>query len=503
MQDAAVNVKWESALVCSRKLFLSLTAFASLLLVVLGIVLLKASLVPNRPQTLPQQRPANPLNVVLILLDALRADRVEAQRNGIPLMPYLTRWSADAVRFTHASAPATWTKPSMASIFTGLYVDAHQVYFGPDPNAQGQPVSDALPPSLETMAGYLKKAGYRTACVQTNGNLVPEFGFAQGFDRYPYYLDVPASEVTAHALELCQDLAEPFFFYVHYMDPHFPYTPPERYKQLLGWPPPLDENELKLVSDFTPYFWDYANYLIGARKAPSYPPLSPAAQEAVRTLYDGEVRYLDDELGKLLEVIHAKWPNTLYIILADHGEHFWDHGYVGHGLTLYEEEVHVPFLLKGPGLAPRSVDANVETINILPTVAQILGLTPNPAWQGRSLFSNKDNENRAVFCRTRGPWAACNTDLEMVGLCNLKAILDRRRNRVELYDLTADPLEKHDLALERPKDVEAMRALVEAHRGENERMRQQGAPLSVPLPPDVLEQLQRLGYYPENTAKPE
>jgi arylsulfatase A-like enzyme len=430
-------------------------------------------------------------------LDALRADRVHAQRNGVPLMPYLSHLAEESVRFTHAVTPCTWTRPAMASIFTSLYVDTHQVYFSTDPRNPEGASSDALPASFETMASYLKKAGYFTAEVQTNGNLVPELGFAQGFDQYEYLPEGIAGDVTARALERVQTLREPFFFYVHYLDPHFPYTPPEEYRKLLGWPPPLDETELKIVSNYTDYFWDYADYLIGNKPAPTFPPLSEAARDAVRTLYDGEVRYLDDQFGKLLDVLRAKWKNTLIIILADHGEHFWEHGFVGHGLTMYEEERRVPFFMLGPSLAPRDIAGPVETLDILPTIADVLGLAPNPGWQGKSLFAQKGKARHdPVFSYTRGPWAGCHTDVETVEVGDLKLISNRAKNQLELYDLGSDPREKTNRVAEQPKAVEQLQALLDAHRQANVQARGQTQRRPVRLPEEVLQQLKSLGYLP-------
>ncbi len=454
-------------------------------LLAFGVVSLRRSLAPAVPKP----------NVVLVVLDALRADRVFAERNRTPLMPWLARFTQQAVRFNHAVTPCTWTRPAMASILTSLHVDTHQVYFSSDPRDKDHVLSDALPKSFETMAAYLKKAGYHTVAVQTNGNLTNELGFAEGFDSYEFDHDAPAKAVTDRALARLDRLEAPFFLYVHYLDPHLPYTPPDSYRKLLGFPPPLDPKELEVVTHFMDYFWDYVDFLTGAKPKPDMPPLSPEAQEAVRTLYDGEARYLDDELGRFLDRLRARYPDSILVILADHGEHFWEHGYLGHGMTMYEEELHVPLVISAPGLAPRVVDETVDTVDVLPTIAALLGLAPNPGWQGSSLFANRpDGAMTPAFSYTRAPWPACNVDREMVIVGNQKLIADRRNRKLELYDLAADPKERKDLAADRPKAVETLRALLDKHREENIEARKNSKRRQVQLDEATRGRLRELGY---------
>lgn len=463
----------------------------------IGAGLLCLSLAAGRGATGKVQGRATGPNVVLIVLDALRADRVEAERGGVPVMPHLAQFAQESAYYPNAVTQCTWTRPSMATLFTSLHVDTHQVYFSTDPNDPAQPKSDALPAALETMASYLRARGYGTAAVQTNVNLIEEFGFAAGFDRYVYKENAPANEVTAAALELLKAEPGPFFLYAHYIDPHLPYDPPEPYRRMFGWPPPLNPEELAVATDFLDYFWDTCDVLIGRKAARELPPLSAAGEEAVRTLYDGEARFVDEEAYRLLEHIRARFPNTIVIITADHGEHFWDHGYLGHGLTLYEEELRVPLALSGPGVEPGRDTAPVGLIDLLPTVAALLGLPAQPQWQGRS-FRGAPPEPLRAYSFTRGPWTGCNTYREMVREGEMKLILDRRTDGVELYDMAADPLERHNLAAERPEEAQALRATLEAHRERCIQARRGGAAASVALPPEVRDQLRGLGYGPRD-----
>lgn len=457
-------------------------------LVVGGIVLLA----PARPKLAVADTKAAVVkqNVVLIVLDALRMDRVFAQRDGKPLMPCLAEIAARSRCFTHAWSPCSWTRPAMASIFTSLHVDAHQVYYdyGPVDNPQAA----ALPDGIETMAGVFRKAKFTTLGVQTNGNLVPNFGFASGFDCYDYLADAPAGDVTDRALARVKQVRKPFFLYVHYIDPHAPYMPPEAYREGVAGLN-LSEQDRKTVMDFMPYLYEHADVLTGRKERGEIPLLSPAGQDAVRLLYDGEARYLDDQLRRLM-VRLGDFPDTYVFILADHGEHFWEHDQLGHGLSLYEELVHVPLLMMGPGIAPGQVDMNVETVGVLPTMAELVKLPVNPAWQGRSLLHT--DQETPVFSFTQSPAPRYNVYLEAVRVGNWKLILDRKQSRVALYDLATDPGEVHDLSGEQVDRVRTMTDLLEEHRAKNIAARGSTIRKMVGIDSETLQEMIKQGYRP-------
>ena len=202
------------------KKILVINVFLSLgiALLVLGYLLSMPVEQATPDTTARQKRP----NIVLIVMDAFRQDRLGAQRNGIPLTPYLDAQRSKAAVFSNAVTTCTWTRPAMASLFTSLYLDAHQVIFNePVPGESG--LSDALAPSLPIISSVLKAAGYHTVGIQANGNLFPEFGFNRGFDVYRTALDAKGTLLTDWAMEELNGSPEPFFFYVHYMDPHLPY----------------------------------------------------------------------------------------------------------------------------------------------------------------------------------------------------------------------------------------------------------------------------------------
>ncbi len=432
-------------------------------------------------------------NVVLIVVDALRADRVGASRNGQPLTPFLDEFSRAAAVFEHAVTACTWTRPSIASLFTSLHVDTHQVYFDNNPDTPEHPTADALSKDLETAAEFLREQGYRTAGVQTNGNLKPLFGFDQGFDTYEYLADAPGAAITNMALNTLETLSGPFFMYVHYIDPHLPYIPPDTYRKLLGWPPAISPEEMAIVTDgFIEYLWDYMNAATG-RKSTSYTPLSDEAKEAVRLLYDAEVRYADDEMRRFVSELQSRFPDTYIIITADHGEELWDHNYLGHGLAMYEETLRVPLIIAGPGIAPGRFPQTVSLVDLLPTMATWLQLPPRPFWQGRDVFAPPPETPRPFFSYTEGPWPGWNTKKEMVLVGNEKLIANRINDTVELFDVIQDPPEQHNFSKDRPEQVKAFLKLLDEHRDRNIRARQSVRTRTV-VDAETLEQQRILGY---------
>jgi arylsulfatase A-like enzyme len=435
-------------------------------------------------------------NVVLVVLDTLRADRVEAERDGVPLMPNLKRFMAGATNFTHAVSPSSWTRPAVASLFTSLYVDTHRVFY-----SSGDPVgdkigTDVLPDTMETMASFLKEAGYATAGIQVNSHLDESLGFARGFDSYEYKYNARADWVTARALQILDAAKEPHFLYVHYMDPHDRYDPPSKYRALMGVPEDLDDTDRRWTENFYDCVLDLGYFLGGFKSEREYPDPSPRGMEAVRALYDGEVKYLDDQLGPLLERLAEAEGGTLTIVVADHGEEFWDHGFLMHSIRLYEEQVHVPFAIRGPGMAASRIPETVETLDILPTIAGILGMPPREHWQGTDLFAPGRNGTRPAFSSTRSIAKRFGIHVDQVQLGNLKLVLDRVSGQTELYDLKTDPGERVNLAAERPEVVADLSRLLDAHAKPNaERAQAFGEDKQVGLNAELAQELKALGYF--------
>lgn len=433
-------------------------------------------------------------NVALIVIDTLRADTVNAERNGVPVMPRLRRFAREGLDFANAATPCTWTKPAVVSMLTSLRFDAHGVRYSVDPE-DPQRRTDTIPDGLQTLPVMLHDAGYRTAGIQTNPHLTEEIGLARGFDSYEFSDLARADWVTDKAIEKVRGFDGPFFLYAHYMDPHSPYEPPEEYRRLMGLDEGLDRAELDMILQWVDYFTPVAYQKLGMDMEGPDRRISPEGREATRILYDGEARYLDEQLGRLLDALE-RLPNTLIIVAADHGEEFWEHGSLCHGMTLYEEVMRVPLFVKGPGVSPRRVEEPVQTLDIVPTVADYVKLTPSPRWQGRSLLGEAES-GRAVFSRTCGSFRRVPLDLAGVVVDGMKLVVDRKADRVELYDLRQDPAERDNLAESRPEDAQRLRAVLEAQLEQDESVRRELAPESTtgePLDPATVEQLRSIGY---------
>ena len=407
-------------------------------------------------------------NVVFILVDTLRADRIEAKRNGRAVMPKLRVYAGDSRYFTRAVSQGSWTKPAMVSIFTSLYPEAHNVNFLVTNKNYSAPVTtDVIPEHLETMAQYLKAQGYSTAAVQTNAVMM-DIGADRGFDTYFFeeYPAFTADKVTDKTIESARRMSAPFFLYVHYTDPHAPYQPPEPYRELFGPLPEISEADRAVLNKWNNYYMDRVLFEIGLNKKRHFGDLSASARERLRMLYDGEARFIDDQVSRLLKYIEKEHPNTLVILTADHGEELWEHGSVGHGKTVFEELIHVPLIIHGRGLAAMESDVPVETIDILPTVAARLGLERRDCWQGRNLFAHAKpgaDVQRPIYSQNRSSHKSTGMDQKSVRFDNYKLVQYRHSGETLLFDLARDRFERNNLARGLPGRVADLEDLLKTH----------------------------------------
>ncbi|MCC6490871.1 MAG: sulfatase [Candidatus Hydrogenedentes bacterium] len=450
------------------------------------------------------QRAATPVeetrfNVVLIVADALRMDRFTAEYDGTPLMPRLREFASQSRDYRNAHVQATWTKPSMASIFTSLYPEVHKVLFGiHDTIYEGQPPqADVLTGHLETMALFLKSNGYATAGIQTNANITKTFGFDQGFDSYVFhkYPEYRGRDVTDKSIETLKTLEGPFFFYAHYMDTHAPYDPPAPFRDSRGAPPALSTEDEALLADYGSSYIDRVLYEMGLTKDRRFGNLSPQGEAYIRQRYDEEAAYLDEQVGRLLAYLRENHPNTLIVFAADHGEELWDHGSIGHAKTVYEELSHVPLIVHVPDAAPRVIEAPVETIDILPTCAQVLGLAPRPEWQGRDIVSNPEglDPHKPVFTSTQASIPGSNVDLESVTSGVDKAIVNRKTETTRYFNLQSDPGEQ--AAAETSAAGDSLLAALAAHHQAMEAHPYFGkASTTTSVDPDTEEAIKAIGY---------
>jgi arylsulfatase A-like enzyme len=358
---------------------------------------------PARPELRTRPGAQEVQNVLLITVDALRADRLGTYGYRRPTSPRIDSLATRSTVFTRCFAQGNVTELSMGALFTSLYPSMHGV-------RRQQRLASPLAPEIETLAENLRDAGLRTAGLMSNPYLKREWGLTQGFDaveefQYGYLrllplrllkvlhlfhpparigmMEVPsATAVTDRALaRLARDKQRPFFLFAHYMDVHHPYLPPARFEGLFHAPGATSIAADALWRRSWPLF----------HELPSDKELfAPGDLRRFGDLYDGSIRYVDTEIGRLLDGLAALGldRSTLVVIAADHGDEFLEHGYMLHlSPYLYDELIHVPLIVHWPGqTAGRSVSPPVRLIDVMPTLLAVFDLPACPSAQGRSLL---------------------------------------------------------------------------------------------------------------------
>lgn len=383
-------------------------------------------------------------NIILITCDTLRADRIGAYGSASARTPNLDALAARSIRFERAYATYPKTNPALASLLTGRYPSAHGV------RRNGA----HLPESELTLAEILQAAGYDTAAFVSNHVMISRHGLAQGFhvydDRLPDLIPTrQAQERNARSL-VDAVLAwaprpdeGPTFLWVHFIDPHGPYTPP-------GW------KEKAARDDGTPPL-PVSTTDTGAGSIPAYqalPGLTHAGEYVA--LYDAEVEFMDSEVGRLLEGLERNrlLEGAIVLFAADHGESLGDHGfYFQHGSSLYDSQIRVPLLISGPGIAPGVEENPVSGVDVLPTILEMLELPQPRGIQGTSLSprssgqesggEDQETDRRVLFAELGSKYAAIRG--------SRKLIWDASAKKIELLDFEADPEESLDLSQSEPE----------------------------------------------------
>lgn len=444
----------------------------------------QASAPPRGQASSGHPQSARPPNLLLYVIDTLRADRLGCYGHPGGLTPSIDAFARQALLFERAYAASSWTKTSMATILTGLPPRSH--------GAQRR--EDALPPSVTTLAERLRTSGYDTAAFVTNPNLASAFGFDQGFLKYEYLAEAKPGEGHARSdvlhARVTRWLEErtgprPFFLYAHSMDPHDPYVDP-------GERRPGGAQSAAIPDPGRIGSSGFMRALEQGRVSGS-----PALREQLLRLYEAEVRFNDASFGRLMDRLTERGlaEDTLVVLLSDHGEEFAEHGWWRHGKTLYEEQLRVPLVLRLPGgrFAGRRVPDAARHVDVVPTILDVLGLPPDAALPGRSLLALEE-----------GPAAEENPvcayldvdgrSLESVAFAGRKLVrylsYDRPRPAEELFALDRDPGETRPLAGGSGPELPFLRALVE-----NPRLA--GRPIpgkTVTIDPELEERLRAVGY---------
>jgi arylsulfatase A-like enzyme len=329
-------------------------------------------------------------NIILIIVDTVRADHLGCYGYHRDTTPCIDSLASRGVRYTRVTAGEPWTLPSMATIFTGLLPLEHNArrrgdsYFGIDPEAV-------------TLTESLGGAGYRTAAFFNVVFMNQDFGFHQGFHHFDCAAslgsgsDRNAARTVDAALEWLDSRGasgDGLFLAVHFYDPHLTYSPPDSFADLWRNPRysgPFDGN------------WGRREAVVNVNRGVTR--ISDKDLFNLEALYDGELAYTDSQIGRLLSGLRQRGltGNALVILVADHGEEFQDHGKLGHAHTLFEELLHVPLVISGPGFGEGVVDgSNLSQADIMPTVLEWAGVPAPEGLFGVSLLSGGPPADRAV-----------------------------------------------------------------------------------------------------------
>jgi arylsulfatase A-like enzyme len=425
-------------------------------------------------------------NVVVLLIDTLRAEKLKPfnPRSRVRT-PRLDALASESGVFLAAQAPENWTKPSVASVLTGLHPTSHGAK-----ESESRLSDDAM-----LVSEHLHEAGFATGSFIANGYVSDRFGFDQGWDHYTNFIrenkNTDASNVFSEAgdwIEANKDRR--FFAYVQTIDPHVPYDPPSEYRRMYD---PREDYSGQVTPRSTPELLEEAK---GGRVS-----FDESDRQRLTALHDGEITQHDHEMGRFIDRLKEMgvWDNTIFVLTSDHGEEFDEHGSWGHGHSVYQELINVPLLVHGPGIPQSRITQTVSTLDIPATVTSALGVDAMPHTEGRDLLG---------FTRGQmppGPTVAFSdflNDRRVIRAGRWKMVL--RGINATYFDLESDPgeqteLDRHD----HPVAARYMRIMLgqflgasdrqhwlDATQGEGVALESQGAEMD----DTIRGQLRALGY---------
>jgi arylsulfatase A-like enzyme len=423
-------------------------------------------------------------HVLIFLVDTLRADRLGSYGYDRPTSPNIDRFAARAVRFEHAVAQSSWTRPATASILTGLYPHNH--------GARSR--NHVLARDVAYLPEILRSIGYRALGVSSNSIAGPTFGFRRGFSHFKQLpenlsspgIHIPVWRVVDETLEWLERIGpdDSFFVFMHAMDPHAPYYPPEPHRSRFAPDAPagpLGTNMGKLQPFEIPHLSD---------------------------VYDAEIATVDEHFGRLLEELDRRGflDDTLVVFVSDHGEEFQDHGNHGHGSNLYREQIHVPLIVQLPARLRATVERSVvqeqvRQIDIVPTILQAIGRPGLIETDGESLLPLMTSEGTRR--KHRIAMSDLRNDGEAVDALLLEQDDEPRRKLIDywsasfgethqLFDTTNDPAELRNLRANEPHWAGYLRAVGRLMRRGSREQLEPG--LEPDMPPEQRRALEALGY---------
>lgn len=448
-------------------------------------VLRPAVVVPDG--TAPGEAAPRPRNVLVYLIDTLRADKLSPYNPDTRVRtPGLSRFLAGATVMEGAHSQENWTKPSVATLLTSLMPWEHTAVRG----------ESVLPQSVQMLPEILGAEGFRTGCFIANGYVSDRFGFRQGWDTYRNYIreglrtrsEFVAADVLAWLDQQPED--QPFFLYVHTIDPHVPYRPPDEFVAMYG------DTSYRGPVSFRRDATLLENIKLGRVR------LEERDRRHLEALYDGEISYHDVHFDAILAGLERRGlaDDTLVVVTSDHGEEFWDHGSVGHGHSVFEELLRVPMFVRMPGVTDglRRLGGSVGLVDVMPTVLDALGLDAPAEASGRSFLPRLRGHHQSA------PPVAVSGFMDgwRTIVIGRHKLIHRGASRLYVHDLEADGAEQTDLAEQRPLTTRWLRgelglALAGSTSevdGARRAARPRHAPQDTEIDPETAAQLRALGY---------
>ena len=375
--------------------------------------------------------PSAPPNILFISVDTLRRDHLGCYGYEKSTSPHIDRIAGNGLLFENCVSTSSWTLPSHTSMLTGLYPSFHRL----------QDDGNRLAGDVTTVAEQLQDAGYQTMAVTAHVYVSSEFGLDRGFHRFDDSLirggaeNPIASDVVDRALDLFRTIPPgPWFAFVHFFDPHWDYAPP----------PPFDTKFIDPAYDgpIDGTLESMLPFLKGDRRMPA------ADLARAVALYDGEIAFVDAQIGRLIERLEetGRMENTLIVLTGDHGEEFQDHGRLGHGKSLFREQLGVPIILSGHDAFPAGgrSDRLVSLVDLAPTLLELAGALPAERFQGVSLAGAKEESGRSVF----GESIRFGNEMRTVRDDRYKMIHYLQGDHRQFYDMENDPGERRPLSFD-------------------------------------------------------
>lgn len=430
----------------------------------------------------PREPPAR--RVVLIVVDTLRADRLEPYGYARPTSPRLDEWARRGRVYERCFATSPWTAPSFGSVLTGELPARHGLSYRETP--EGEARFEGLDPSLETLPEVFRDAGWHTAAIVNNPFLAPAFGLDRGFVDYDYAASSNtelrrADEVVRGALERIEAAGEEqrLFLLVHLFDPHLDYDAP---------PPARGRFTSGIETD-----WTLPVHRLNEIRGGAVP-IDETAAAFIGAAYDEELVFVDGALGRLLDELDRRdfFRDGLVVLTSDHGEELFEHGGFEHGHAMWQELLHVPLVVWGDAVRTGREYAPVSIADLAPTLAEAAGLA----------FGSRPDGSRSLLANLRGAEAAPSRPvfadenrygetLRAVIDWPYKLIVNEERGDARVFDLERDPRERLPSSPESAELETGLRRLISERRDRDRRARTASP---VDMDPDTERRLRALGY---------